>query len=45
MGVKMSHQEQLWKIGFVKRPGPAFTLSLQNHGFECVLYRTTVGRP
>ena len=32
VGVKMSHQKQLRKMGFVKRPGLAFTLSLQNHG-------------
>ena len=25
------------KIGLVNRPGPAVSLSLQNHGFECVL--------
>ena len=25
------------KIGLVNRSGPAVSLSLQNHGFECVL--------
>ena len=44
-GFRMSHQEQLRKLGFVKRPGRAYLACRFKTMVSSAFCRTTVGRP